>query len=295
MTQTIPLHHVKIDSPLLLKLASFFSDEKGTCLLYSGGSFDTATKSFLCLFPFDFIHIHPEKQWRSYHDGERRMTLSLKNPWEALGKLLSDFQYDNPFPEWVGFLGYETEEQSELEKQLQLKPATSPDTYLQRSAVVLVVDHCSNSATLHVADQAYYFLDEKQKGWIDFLFQPNNWLEFLQNLSDAEMGVIEELPQNPYRLFYQMASTSATPFSSYLRMDDMAVVSSSVIPVQAKEQRAPEMCSIKWTAPQGQAAEAVSTLEKRARSINKGAIGYIAGNGDLDFNIPAKTLFLFLT
>ena len=55
------LKSIPITRQQLLKAASLFAHEEGTALLYSGGDFDSAKRSFLFLFPFETICIHGQK------------------------------------------------------------------------------------------------------------------------------------------------------------------------------------------------------------------------------------------
>lgn len=427
MSKIIALDNVTISPQVLLNLASFFQDEQGTCLLYSGGAFDSAKKSFLCLFPYDYIRIQGHKQWRYSQGNEKRTLLSMKNPWDALRALIPEFDNENPFPEWVGFLGYEMGAFSDFEKELPYQPAKSPDTYLQRCTIVLMVDHESGRGTLRMAYRGRYFLDEKQNQWIDFLVNKSNWPEFIQNLSgtaakpedlpltfakpaeslSSYVDKIEQIKElisagevyqinlsqqfclsgrrNPYRLFQRLAEDNPAPFSAFLKMEDFAVVCSSPERFLKKEGDILETRPIKGTAPRGstpeedasnqqrllasekeraellmitdlmrndlgkvslpgsvqterlwaceqytnvfhliavirsrlkvgvhpvdvirscfpggsitgcpklRAMEVIANLEKRSRGVYTGAIGYIAGNGDFDFNIAIRTVVI---
>ena len=118
MTRLITLDEVNFDRKLLINLTKLFEQESGTCLLYSGSQYDSAKYSFLCLFPFDFIWIYRQKQWRTNNEPSSRQVLFLDNPWDGLKKLLPCPSHNLPYPEWVGFLGYEMGAYSDEEKVL---------------------------------------------------------------------------------------------------------------------------------------------------------------------------------
>jgi para-aminobenzoate synthetase component I len=183
MSRSIALENIKIDRKTLLNLTQLFAAEEGTCLLYSGGTLETAQHSFLCLFPYDFIWIQGDKQVRYRPDGECRTVVTMDNPWDALKALLPKFNKKDPIPEWIGFFGYEMGAFSDPEKKLPYRSALSPDVYLQRCAIVLAVDHHKNSGHLYISDQAEYFLREEQRQWLERLVDPNRWLDLLNHLS----------------------------------------------------------------------------------------------------------------
>jgi len=184
MRRQVVLDNIRFDRQLLLKLTHLFSNEEGTSLLYSGGNLDSSQHSYLFLFPFDFVWVQGKKQWRGKReDPDSKLMLAMENPWEALKTLLPSFDESNPVPEWVGFFGYEMGASADLGKPLQAIPATTPDAYLQRCAIVLAVDHQKEEGTLFVSDQSRYFLDEQNRHWVDRLSDKALWPEFVESLS----------------------------------------------------------------------------------------------------------------
>src|SRR5262249_33309242 len=151
--------------------------ENGTCLLYSGGQFESAKQSFLCLFPFDFIWIQNNTQWKANLNPYSRIELSLPNPWDALKKLLPPPSHHLPYPEWMGFLSYEMGAFSDREKKLPYHGSQMPDAYLQRCAVVICVDHQTNLGKVLIADQAFYVLPDEQLEWVQRFSNKNEWIE----------------------------------------------------------------------------------------------------------------------
>lgn len=184
MTHCVKLEKIKINRNNLLSLARLFAHEEGTLLFYSGGEFQTSNRSFLCLFPYEFIWIHGNKKIRSHAHGENISFSKFENPWDALKELLSNFSDDNSFPEWMGFLTYEMGAFSDPDKQLPFYPSNIPEAYFQRCALVLVVDHNKEESTVLIADQGEYFLNEQQKEWLNRLSRPEHWNELLQGMME---------------------------------------------------------------------------------------------------------------
>ena len=63
---------MKLSLSLFWALADYFADWHGTCLLYSGGSLDSAEHSFLALFPFESAVI--ANQTLAHQKGVRNRT-----------------------------------------------------------------------------------------------------------------------------------------------------------------------------------------------------------------------------
>lgn len=256
---------VPLDSKALLKLAAFFAKEEGTCLLYSGGNFDSATHSFLFLFPFEHIEIHDET-----------------NPWELLKQkiILDSF--------WVGFLTYEFG--SKTVKQ------AIPAAYFQKSAFVLVFDHKNNRATLHLQLEALPFLSQETKEWMFKFSSQDFWHTFVHSLPDIVktcgepvkvvkdfetfdsykekvLGIQEMIrdgevyqvnlsheivflgKRDPYSLFYKLTEINPAPFSAYLNYKDFTIVSSSPERFLNKRANLLETRPIKGTTKRGHTEE----------------------------------------
>ena len=182
----IILDNIRFDRKLLLNLTKMFYNEVGTCLLYSGGSFETAQSSFLCLFPYDEICIERHRQWRTGVEGSQRIECHETNPWEALKFLLPPLNGDHSFPEWVGYISYEMGAFSDQEQQQERPPSHIPFAYMQRSGVIIAVDHIKERGTVIIADPARYFLNEEQIKWIHRFKCKEHWEELAQNLSSLE-------------------------------------------------------------------------------------------------------------
>lgn len=287
--------NLPIERSSLLKLGNLFANEYGTCLLYSGGSFDSARFSFLFLFPYDFIWIKEKHQYRKYK-GETQFAY-CSNPWDALLSLLPKFDGTSSIPEWVGFFGYEMGAFSDPEKILPYHEALTPDAYFQRSAVTLCVDHQNNLGKLYIVEEDFSFLNKDQKDWIDRLLCHDFWKytdsfenqpDFSQtfsrlilahasdNLSSYILKVeqAKELIRSgdlyqinlsqqfllnghipPYKLFYSLASENPAPFSAFMTLTQFSIVSSSPERFLKKIGNVLETRPIKGTIPRGKSKE----------------------------------------
>ena len=94
-------HQFALDHDDLLKIASHFAMEKGTCLLLSGTAYETASRSFLFLYPYDVNSIHGDRQER-FGMAQPATSVLQDNPWDAL-EVLGLAKQDGlaSFPEWV--------------------------------------------------------------------------------------------------------------------------------------------------------------------------------------------------
>lgn len=163
----------------LLNLARVFSDIQGTCLLYSGSKYETAAKSFLCLFPYEFVQVRQGRQMRYRGCGDHPVVLEMNNPWDALVLLMPDLgKGELPVPEWVGFFSYEMGAFSDGLKRLHY-PAATPEAYWQKCAIVLSVDHRTNSGVVYFAEGIQPQLDDRSRLWVERLAWPSGWRDLL--------------------------------------------------------------------------------------------------------------------
>lgn len=187
MPRELHLDNFKFEPDLLLQLAKLFAKEEGTCLLFSGGNFETSRYSYLSLFPFDFIYLYEDRQWRVCNQSSNRHELTEKNPWDAL-KILMPLSYQHSYPEWVGFIAYEMGAYSDKEKTLSLDQGHFPYSYFQRSAVTIRVDHDKKEGSILIEDQAYYLLQEEQIKWVERLSNRREWDLLSQSLAYSKEG-----------------------------------------------------------------------------------------------------------
>lgn len=253
-----------IDSVNLLKLGKVFAEEAGTCLLYSGGDLDSATKSFLFLFPFDQFEIRNEK-----------------DPWTLLKSkiTLND--------SWVGFLSYEMGDET-----VEVVANPIPNAYFQKSAFRLILDHKTGVSTVLIQQQALPLLSDHAKKWLQKLSDKAFLGSFIQELPEIEVPTSESLlvsksleslesyvnkvediqemiadgivyqvnlshelefigERNPYLIFHQLAKINPAPFSAYFNFKNFTIVSSSPERFLQKANDVLETRPIKGTMPRG--------------------------------------------
>lgn len=192
---------IKIDSLSLLhadllNLSSVFSEEKGTCLFFSGGAYETAKKSHLCLFPPESAWIEERKTYHLKPGNDKPEISRFDDPWDGLKNIISNVDSNlSSTPDWVGYLGYEIGAFSDPEKQIPYQPSPIPDAYFLRPTVVLSVDHTSGLSTLYTREEGLFYLSMDQKKFIQLLSTPkgiqelidkgkeNNKIPFETNLS----------------------------------------------------------------------------------------------------------------
>lgn len=187
------------DSADLFKITQHFAYEEGTCLLYSGSSYETAKCSYLFLFPFDTIKIQGSVQLRSRFNSQF-ITANEANPWEAMKVLGADIgQGDRPFPEWVGFFGYEMGAYSDEDVVTPHHLAVTPEAYWQRCAVTLMVDHQTGKAIVQLADSEELSLNEYCMQWLHRLSTKEGWNELLGlYFAEKSMNINSPLETGPF-------------------------------------------------------------------------------------------------
>lgn len=258
----------------LLQAARYFSDKKGTCLLYSGGSFDSAQTSFLALFPYDSITIRH----------------ASGNPWDQLTDFFSGADTGMAF----GFFGYEMGSFSDQTKQLPYLPSITPDAYWQRCAIVLKLDHTNETAHIHIAEPSMLQrLDAETHQWVSQLSSHEGWTHFIADMPECKeekdllplslayrsdtkesylhkVKLVQDLiragdvyqinlsqqfifsgKRHPFQLFETLAQLNPAPFSAYLNLDGFAFVSTSPERLLQKKGSRLETRPIKGTMPRG--------------------------------------------
>lgn len=179
-----------------LKLGRLFAEEQGTCLLYSGGNFDSAVHSFLFLFPYECIHISEREQKKVTSNKTIFLSPTSNpciNPWDALEKLISPFDKSSSIPKWVGFIGYEMGAFSDPEKQLPSHTSQIPYAYFQSCTIILKVEHATDLGTLFINEEGLPSLDANQQKWMEKLLDNNFWEE-LESLNVMDIPT----PVSPY-------------------------------------------------------------------------------------------------
>lgn len=320
MVHIFDLQELKIDRATLLNITRLFADEEGTCLLFSGKQYEQASQSYLCLFPFDVIHIHKGKQTRKRIGEMLGVSLSMENPWEALKVLLKDQgDGDNSYPEWLGFFGPQKGAYRISAKDTSHPLFFNTECYLQRCGVILSVDHKTNQGKVCIADQAEYFFDDEWRHWVERLSEQRSWNDLVNSshVPEREEGetissmqlttsqTIESLmtkientgdkdphnwPQkmefvnqsNSFSLFTKLAKNDSALFSAYIQCKDFSLISSSSERISCKLSNLLESPS--------NAMGNFTKLENNPYGMYSGVVGYFAYNGDCDLNIATRTL-----
>lgn len=289
---------IRFDKKLLLKLASLFAHQEGTCLLYSGGGYESSCCSFLSLFPYEIILQDGNQLSRRHLNSCQHRLSTSHNPWDALKELLPETFDRMPYPEWTGYFSYEMGAFSDKEKRIPHIPAETPCLYLQRCSILIVVDHREEKGRVVLADQASYISDKETLDWIERLSNPQCWQELLAILESVEIAETYQTPlhpispfqtlqaytqlvekakewimagdiyqlnlsqkmvlegkRDPFYLFSQLAEINPAPFSAYLKMEGMAIVSSSPERFLKKNGALLETRPIKGTCPRGKTEE----------------------------------------
>jgi len=269
----------------LFNLAQTFSEEPGTCLLYSGGHYDSAQQSFLCLFPTEFLWIQNDKLWRRKACRQRPLSYQIDNPWDSLKCLLKKGQ-ETPYPQWVGYLGYEMGAYSDYDKKISLHRSPYPDAFFMRPSLVIIFDHHKSCGRIMLAeeylpsaeiwlnklrhidewprtDPTGKSLDDRKSPPIKFDTLPESEETYCRKIEKAKKlicsGDIYQInlsqkfilkgKKNPFALFKNVVSTNPAPFTAFMQFPDFTIVSSSPERLLSKKGCKLETRPIKGTAP----------------------------------------------
>lgn len=289
---------IRFDKKLLLKLASLFAEREGTCLLFSGGGYEASCCSYLSLFPYEIIYQDGNRVSRRHLDSCRHRVSAAADPWDALKELLPETFDRMPYPEWTGFMGYEMGAFSDKEKPIPHIPAETPNLYLQRCGVLIVVDHRQERGSVVIADQASYISDKETLDWVERFSNPHCWKELTEILESVEIAETFQTPlhpiipfqalqtyteqvvqakewilggdiyqlnlsqklvlqgkRDPFYLFSQLSEINPAPFSAYLKLSGMTLISSSPERFLKKSDLLLETRPIKGTCPRGKTDE----------------------------------------
>ena len=226
----------------------------GAALLFSGGELDSSQKSILGLCPYE----------------------TIKNlSWEEFEQKIEVQKDGDPYPEWIGMLGYEMGATSDPQKKITAHDATTPKLLFHRYGLVVVVDHQSNCTTLITAPG--YSLDDWCK--IQKKKPSKTSLKLISNGEDKEVYIekiqtIRELIRDgevyqvnlsqqflfegecdSAEVFIKLAEDNPAPFSAYLDFDDFSIISSSPERLIQKKGNLLESRPIKGTMTRGNSPE----------------------------------------
>lgn len=209
-----------INRQSFLRLTRLFSQEEGTCLLYSGNNkennvlkaYNALSRpqinpcSYLALFPLEQIWVYGNRQWKQQL-GQQEKQLNL-SPWEGLKQLLPSFNQEqrisqNPHPSYFGFFGYEMGHYADPQKQhnyhedqFDTTSTSTPDSYFQRTALVIAVDHSTESIELIIAKDWEQKLRDTEQQFMKQLLNPLWWSQFLSEEKNMEEIIRKTFPQN---------------------------------------------------------------------------------------------------
>lgn len=251
----------------LFDLCRHYSHIPGTTLLASAGQYQCSRISYLGLFSTQFF----------------TLTLPHEDPWGALEKSLN-FHFQDPYPEWVGYLGYEMGAYADREKQIAHYNSFMPDLCFYRPACWISYDHTSRQSLL-ILDQ-HASLSLEQQNTVQQLIEGRTLFPPLLNsqpisysldhVSDtpekycAKISQIKDLIRagevyqvnisqqlllkgrgDPFELYQRLFSYNPTPFSAYIQTDKGTIISCSPERLLAKQGSRLETRPIKGTAPRG--------------------------------------------
>ncbi|MBJ7449500.1 MAG: anthranilate synthase component I family protein [Parachlamydiales bacterium] len=272
---------IKCPIEVLIGLAQKYADEEGTCLLYSGSSFDSASQTLLFLFPYQSMTI-------SCHS---------KDTWDTIQESLGALNSSNNRPEWCGYITYEMGTSSQSHSHIPLIEPTIPLAYFQKCALTLRW----KNGTLEIFGIEEH-LEIDQKNEIDFLMKGQIYpvkdglsstvnsivkpLESINCYKKKVLAIQEEIlcgnvyqvnlsqqcvlkgTFDPFYTFLQIIKTNPAPFCVYFKTPNATIVSSSPERLLKKTGSILETRPIKGTAPRGKnSAEDENQLSRLKNSI----------------------------
>lgn len=284
------LKNIPITKAKLLHAASLFAEEEGTVLLYSGGDFELSKRSFLFLFPFETISVRGMSVKR---EGLGKSCECEGNPWDLLKEWLPEKRNkeNGSIPSWVGYLDYEMGAFSDPQKNFDMHSNSYANAYFQRSAIILIVDHNLQEGTLYSNPEGLEFITPEQKFSQSQLSQLSFWeslkkhppvsqklqlaaplesgIEYHKKIKEAkelifsgeiyQVNLSQQLlfkgPINAFSLFQTVALANPAPFSAYLNLAELKVISSSPERLLLHQNGFLETRPIKGTAPRGKTDE----------------------------------------
>jgi para-aminobenzoate synthetase component 1 len=185
-----------ISPSILLSIAHYFADWQGTCLLYSGGHFDSAQRSLLGLFPFETVTVYQQQIFHQKRNQSKALT--RQNPWDGLQDHFFASLAEDPDALAFGWFGYGMGAFADPDKPLPYHPSSTPDAYWQRCAVVLSVDQKTSQAVVQVDFSAIEKVEEKAKDWIRNFSTLEGWQVFLNRLSSASISYVLSSTAKPF-------------------------------------------------------------------------------------------------
>ena len=174
------IHLSHFNDSLLLKITRFFADMEGTCLLFSGGSLDTATHSFLGLFPTATISIY-EKTLK-VHKSSQKQDIQVNQPWIGLEEHFFQFLIEDPLSMVFGWFGYGMGAFADPQHPLPYRATNLPDAYWEKCAMILILDRVAQQATVRIDASGDDLIEPSHRIWLEKLSTPSGWKDLLASL-----------------------------------------------------------------------------------------------------------------
>ena len=236
-----------------LDLARQFAHIEGTALLYSGGAFDSAQTSFLCLFP------------------EKKLALpASRESWEELQREIGAGEKEGlPIPTWVGYMGYEMGCYADSDQIIPHFQSQLQDCLFYKPTVIVRFDLALRLATLYSMHGAVSLKRKERSGNTTphvHLADASDTLEtYLEKIACIQEAILDgevyqvnlsqqfrfEGAVDPFTLFEKSVQLNPTPFAAYLQCGEYTLVSTSPERFLCKQGERLETRPIKGTAPRG--------------------------------------------
>lgn len=267
-----------------LELAAAYADEDGTIVLFSGGEYDSAQRSF--------IHLRPEeKMWINLdaltitHETilERTVEGIMGNPWDCLKQKIAPKNNGSPFPEWIGYLAYEMGAYADKDRTMPHHMPAYPAAYFQRGGILIEYDHATQKATVHGALPEKLW--RKEKTFHATLEKPLETKErYIEKILKAKELILDgEIYQvnlshecifsgisDAFALYTDLLRTNPVPFSSFIRINNtFSIVSLSPERLLQSDGGILETRPIKGTRPRGRSCEEDALLKQQLLSSEK--------------------------
>lgn len=241
------------------------AQQPGAILLLSGGSRDSAQRSYFGAFPLEEITV----------TGKGALG---ENPWDQLSQKVGPLKDDDGLPLWWGHLSYEMGAYAERDKELQLANSAIPDAHFQRCGLVIVFDHLEGEISVRFDEsighlkQQWDGLLEGEPRWkatpiqAELSKQSDDFESYQEKVQQAREHIIAgdvyqlNLSQefsfsgsvDPYSLFVDLCDRNPSSFSAYYQGRGYSLVSSSPERFIRRKGHQLEVRPIKGTCPRGQ-------------------------------------------
>ncbi len=274
-----------VEPSAVLRLAAAFSHMPGTCLLFSGSSFDAAEKSFLWAFPWDTLTVSKGSLER--HRASVHTVITPTDMWQALKEELQMKDPELCSAVWSGYFGYEMGRRCPA----HFGAISTSDMYLGRCCLEAVYTHRSRDLIISI-DRNYQELlpDETReicqtmtkKKLIKLLFDKRppvtartssfevvKPFEGSASFADKVACVHESIRAgevyqlnlscelllhgrcDPFALFMELVRNNEASFFSFIKLKEYAVVSASPERLLRRKEGQLESRPIKGTRPRG--------------------------------------------